>query len=175
MRRWWENVRSGEIGAAPIVIAIALITVFFYSKNPNFVSATNLNNLIVQTAGTATIAFGVVFVLLLGEIDLSVGFVSGPRRNHRGRAAAAREAAPLPGVVAILLAVLVGVAIGAFRGVRVVPRRAVVRRHARRSLAWEGLILRELPQGVIVIQNDTVNNVANYFFSHSGGWIIAAS
>ena len=175
LRRWWENVRAGEIGAAPIVVAIALITVFFYSKNPNFVSATNLNNLIVQTAGTATIAFGVVFVLLLGEIDLSVGFVSGLAGITVAELQLPGSSHQLPGVVAILLAVLVGVAIGAFQGAFVsflgVPSFVVT---LAGSLAWEGLILRELPQGVIVIQNDTVNNVANYFFSHTGGWIIAA-
>ena len=175
VRRWWENVRAGEIGAAPIVIAIALITVFFYSKNPNFVSATNLNNLIVQTAGTATIAFGVVFVLLLGEIDLSVGFVSGLAGITVAELQLPGSSHQLPGVAAILLAVLVGVAIGAFQGAFVsflgVPSFVVT---LAGSLAWEGLILRELPQGVIVIQNDTVNNVANYFFSHRGGWIIAA-
>ena len=147
---------SGEIGAAPIVIAIALITVFFYSKNPNFVSATNFNNLIVQTAGTATIAFGVVFVLLLGEIDLSVGFVSGLAGITVAELQLPGSSHQLPGVAAILLAVLVGVAIGAFQGAFVsflgVPSFVVT---LAGSLAWEGLILRELPQGVIVIQNDT--------------------
>ena len=61
----------------PILVAIVLITIFFQSKNPNFLGATNFNNLIVQMAGTAMIAFGVVFVLLLGEIDLSIGYISG--------------------------------------------------------------------------------------------------
>jgi len=69
----------------------------------------------------------------------------------------------------------VGVAIGAFQGAFVsflgVPSFVVT---LAGSLAWQGLILRALPQGVIVIQNDTVNNVANYFFSPTGGWIIAA-
>jgi D-xylose transport system permease protein len=73
------------------------------------------------------------------------------------------------------MAMLVGVAIGAFQGSFVsflgVPSFVVT---LAGSLAWEGLILRELPQGVIVIQNDTVNNVANYFFSDTGGWIVAA-
>ena len=92
--RWWDNVRSGEIGTAPIIIALVLITIFFYSKNSNFVGATNFNNLITQMAGTAVTAFGVVFVLLLGEIDLSISYIGGvagvvvaelqlPGSNHR--------------------------------------------------------------------------------------------
>jgi D-xylose transport system permease protein len=76
VRRWWDIVRSGEIGSTPIVVAIVLIAIFFYSKNSN-AGATNFNNLIVQMAGTATNTLGVVFVLLIGEIDLSVGYVSG--------------------------------------------------------------------------------------------------
>ena len=174
-RRWWDNVRSGEIGAAPILVALVLITIFFYSKNPNFVSATNFNNLIIQAAGTATIAFGVVFVLLIGEIDLSVGFVSGLAGITVAEMQLPGSSHQFPGLVAILMAMLVGVAIGAFQGSFVsflgVPSFVVT---LAGSLAWEGLILRELPQGVIVIQNNTINNVANYFFSDTGGWIIAA-
>ena len=152
-----------------------LITIFFYSKNPNFVSATNFNNLIIQAAGTATIAFGVVFVLLIGEIDLSVGFVSGLAGITVAEMQLPGSSHEFPGLVAILMAMLVGVAIGAFQGSFVsflgVPSFVVT---LAGSLAWEGLILRELPQGVIVIQNNTINNVANYFFSDTGGWIIAA-
>jgi D-xylose transport system permease protein len=174
VRRWWENVRSGEIGVMPIVVAIVLITAFFSWKNPNFVSATNFNNLIIQTAGTATIAFGVVFVLLLGEIDLSVGFVSGLAGVTVAEMQLPGSSHQFPGLVAIAMAMLVGVAIGAFQGAFVsflgVPSFVVT---LAGSLAWEGLILRKLPQGVIVIQNNTVNNVANYFFSHTAGWIVA--
>jgi D-xylose transport system permease protein len=175
IRRWWENVRSGEIGTLPIVLAIVLITAFFYSKNPNFVSATNLNNLIIQTAGTATIAFGVVFVLLLGEIDLSVGFVSGLAGITVAQIQLPGSSHQLPGLIAIGVAMLAGISIGAFQGAFVsilgVPSFVVT---LAGSLAWEGLILRELPQGVIVIQNNTVNNIANYFFSPTAGWIVAA-
>ena len=57
--------------------ALLLIVIFFQIKNSNHLSAGNFNNLIVQMSGEAPIAMGVVFVLLLGEIDLSVGFVSG--------------------------------------------------------------------------------------------------
>ena len=114
--RWWENVRSGEIGSVPILLAIVLITIFFQSKNSNFLGATNFNNLIVQMSGTAVTAFGVVFVLLLGEIDLSISYIGGlagvtvaelqlPGSNHQ-----------FPGLIAIAAALLVGALLGAFQG-----------------------------------------------------------
>ncbi len=96
----WQDIRSGEIGSAPIILAIALIRVFFYTKNSNFVGATNFNNMIVQMAGVDDDRLRVVFVLLLGEIDLSVGYVSGlagvtvaemqlPGSNHQFRGSVA--------------------------------------------------------------------------------------
>jgi D-xylose transport system permease protein len=174
VKAWWDNVRSGEIGSAPIVIAIVFITIFFYSKNSNFVGATNFNNLIVQMAGVTTIAFGVVFVLLLGEIDLSVGYVSGLAGVTVAELQLPGSSHQFPGLVAILLAVLAGVAIGAFQGSFVsflgVPSFVVT---LAGNLAWQGVILSSLPQGVIVIQDNTINNVANYFLTHSEGWIVA--
>ena len=173
VREWWDNVRSGEIGSMPIVVALVLITAFFYERNSNFVGATNFNNLITQMAGVTTIAFGVVFVLLLGEIDLSVGYISGLAGVTVAEMQLAGSSHQVPGIVAILLAVVVGVAIGAFQGSFVsflgVPSFVVT---LAGNLAWQGVILYSLPQGVIVIQDNTINNVTNYFFSATAGWII---
>ena len=58
-------------------LILILITIFFQLKNGNYISAPNFTNLMVQMAAITTIAIGVVFVLLLGEIDLSIGYVSG--------------------------------------------------------------------------------------------------
>jgi D-xylose transport system permease protein len=70
-RRRWEALKAGDVGSLPIVIGLALIVAFFYSKNENFLTAGNFTNLMTQMAGVTTIAIGVVFVLLLGEIDLA--------------------------------------------------------------------------------------------------------
>ncbi len=130
--RWWDGVRAGDVGSLPIIVGLLLITVFFQTKNDNFLTAGNFSNLIVQMAGTTTIAMGVVFVLLLGEIDLSIGFVSGIAgvvvaelqvggnwtvhtrlgRDPRGGPRVRRDR-PHPGLV------------------RRLHRRAVVHRHAR--------------------------------------------
>jgi D-xylose transport system permease protein len=173
---WWQKVRTGEIGSAPIILAIVLIGVFFQTKNSNFLSATNFNNLLVQMAGVTVIAFGVAFVLLIGEIDLSVGFISGIAGVAVAEFQLPGSSHDYPGLVAILFAVLVGAVIGVFQGSFVaflgVPSFVVT---LAGNLAWQGVILRSLPQGVIVIQDSTINDIANYFFSPTVGWIVAAA
>jgi D-xylose transport system permease protein len=72
-----RRLSSGELGSLPVVLALIVIWAVFGSLNSTFLSAQNLSNLSQQIVGTGMIAIGVVFVLLLGEIDLSVGSVSG--------------------------------------------------------------------------------------------------
>ena len=76
-RRWWTGVRSGELGSLPIIVGLILIAIIFQSQNDRFLTSGNFVNLIVQMAAITVIGMGIVFVLLLGEIDLSVGYVSG--------------------------------------------------------------------------------------------------
>jgi len=72
-----RRMTSGELGSLPVVVALIVIWAVFGSLNSSFLSAQNLSNLSQQIVGTGMIAIGVVFVLLLGEIDLSVASVSG--------------------------------------------------------------------------------------------------
>ncbi|MEV4615555.1 sugar ABC transporter permease [Kitasatospora sp. NPDC049258] len=72
-----RRLSSGELGSLPVVVALIVIWAVFGSLDSSFLSAQNLSNLSQQIVGTGMIAIGVVFVLLLGEIDLSVGSVSG--------------------------------------------------------------------------------------------------
>ena len=76
-RRWWTDVKSGELGSLPIVVGLLIICIVFQTQNDRFLTAGNFVNLLLQTAPYAVIAMGVTFALLLGEIDLSIGFVSG--------------------------------------------------------------------------------------------------
>jgi D-xylose transport system permease protein len=69
LRERWQMLRSGDVGSWPVLLGLAAIVIFFTAKNGNFFTAVNFDNLIVQMAGTAAIAIGVVFVLLIGEID----------------------------------------------------------------------------------------------------------
>lgn len=71
------RVRGGDLGSLPVIVGLLLIWGIFQALNPTFLSSTNLVNLTMQCAAVGTIAIGVVLVLLLGEIDLSVGAVSG--------------------------------------------------------------------------------------------------
>ncbi|WP_431683841.1 sugar ABC transporter permease [Kitasatospora sp. KL5] len=72
-----RRIASGELGSLPVVLALIIIWAVFGSLDSSFLSAQNLSNLSQQIVGTGMIAIGVVFVLLLGEIDLSVASVSG--------------------------------------------------------------------------------------------------
>jgi len=73
----WHRLRTGEMSALPITAALVLIWVVFQSLNGSFLSSDNLVNLTQQSAATGVIALGVVLTLHLGQIDLSVGAVSG--------------------------------------------------------------------------------------------------
>ena len=77
LRGYLGRLRGGEVGSMPVVVGLVALSLFFQSQNSNFLTAGNLTNLLVQGAGVAMIAMGVVFVLLIGELDLSVGYMSG--------------------------------------------------------------------------------------------------
>jgi D-xylose transport system permease protein len=175
-QRLWENIRGGNLGSAPVILALGIMVLVFGLTANNFFSAVNFNNIIVQMAGTTLLAYGIVFVLLIGEIDLSVSYVSGVAAVVVGELQLPGSGHQLPGLIAILIAVVAGAVIGAGQGSIIaligVPSFVV-------TLAgfeiWQGVIQRTITQGVIVIQNNTVNNTAGYFFSNLGGWIIASA
>lgn len=77
LRAFAERVRGGDLGSLPVIVGLAVIWIVFQVLNPTFLSSTNLYNLTMQSAAVGTIAIGIVLVLLIGEIDLSVGSVSG--------------------------------------------------------------------------------------------------
>ena len=158
-----------------MLLALAIIVAYFSQTAPNFFSAGNFNNIITQMAGTTLIAFGVVFVLLLGEIDLSVAYVSGLCAVVAAEAQLP-DGAHAPGLIAMGLAIATGVAIGAFQGSFValigVPSFVVT---LAGFLMWQGMIIERVEaRGAIIIQDAWINNTANYFFSHRAGWIMAA-
>ena len=120
-------------------------------------------------AGTCLLAYGVVFVLLIGEIDLSVSFVSGV-----AGVIVAETQLPtgvnLPWYLCVFLAILAAALIGAFQGsiVALVGVPSFVVTLAGYEI-WQGVILRSIPGGVIVIQDNAINNFSNYLFP-TGWW-----
>ena len=180
LRGAWErtklNVRTGNLGAVPLIVGeIAVVIVFGFTAT-NFFTSTNFVNLITQTAGTCMLAYGVVFVLLLGEIDLSIGYLAGI-----GALVVAELQLPgsnwqMSGLLAMLVAVAVCALIGGVQGSIVafvgVPSFVVT---LAGFLIWQGVILNKLEQrGTIIIQDRWINYTDIYIFSPLAGWVIAA-
>ncbi|MGL6280447.1 MAG: ABC transporter permease subunit, partial [Gaiella sp.] len=176
-RRRFEAIKAGDVGTLPVILGLILIVAFFYSQNENYLTAGNFTNLMVQMAAVTTIAIGVVFVLLLGEIDLSIGYVSGIAGVVVAKLQFPDGSWETTGIVAIIVAVLVTALIGLFQGSFVaiigVPSFVVT---LAGLLFWQGVILYSIgEQGVIVIDDSLVNNVSNYFFSDRDGYLMAAA
>ena len=174
-RRRYETVKAGDVGIFPVLFGLILITIFFQLKNSNYISAPNFTNLMVQMAAITTIAIGVVFVLLLGEIDLSIGYVSGVAGVIVAELQVPDGSWVIKGVLAIVIAVVLTGVIGVLHGtvIAVVGVPAFVVTLAG-LLFWQGVILQGIgQQGVISIQDSTINNVSNYFFSDAAGLGIA--
>ena len=109
IRVFLSRLRSGDLGSLPVVIGLIVIWAVFQSQNDAFLSSRNLVNLALQSAATGTIALGIVLVLLLGEIDLSVGSVSG---LSAAILAVGMVSNNWPALVAIAAAILAGAVIG---------------------------------------------------------------
>src|ERR671928_891840 len=112
LRGRWVALKSGDVGSLPVIVGIIAITIFFTSKTNIFFTAVNFSNLIQQAAGTTVIAIGVVFVLLIGEIDLSVGYVSGLASVVVAETQLPGASHDYPGLVAMLFAILSAAGIG---------------------------------------------------------------
>ena len=110
IRGFIDRLRSGDLGALPVVIGLAVIWTVFQSLNAVFLSANNLVNLLFDCSTVGVIALGIVCVLMVGEIDLSVGSVSGFASALVG-VLWVNSDWPVP--MAILLALLAGAAVGA--------------------------------------------------------------
>jgi D-xylose transport system permease protein len=175
LRARWDALKGGDVGSLPVIVGIVAITLFFTSKTNIFFTAVNFSNLIGQMAGVTVIAVGVVFVLLIGEIDLSVGYVSGIASVAVAEFQVAGSNHDFPGLVAIAIAILVGATIGAVQGSIIaffgVPSFVVT---LAGLLIAQGMIINLLgTQGVIGIDDHQVLDVANYVLTKNTGWIVA--
>jgi D-xylose transport system permease protein len=181
LRDRWNGIRGGDVGSLPIVLALLVIAIFFQSQNSHFDDPGNMVNLIVQMAGYATIAFGVVFVLLLGEIDLSISFVSGvcgliAAKLVEPAGMASAWSLHTNGLVAIGVALLVGAGIGLLQGAIIV----VTGVHSfvvtlAGNLFWSGALLALIGLGGDVpVQDKYINGIANNYFSHKTAVVLVA-
>ncbi|MFE2165903.1 sugar ABC transporter permease [Streptomyces sp. NPDC059447] len=160
-----RKMKAGDLGSLPVVIGLIVIWSIFQGLNSNFLSPENLTNIAITMTGTGMIAIGIIFVLLLGEIDLSVGSVSGVS------GAIVAVLAVTHGVnewLAILLAIVGGALIGCIHGFFFAkvgaPAFAVT---LSGLLFWLGAMLQILgSNGTINIDSEgVVGQLTTYFFS----------
>jgi D-xylose transport system permease protein len=170
--RFTRRVRQGELGSLPVIVGLIIIWIYFSATEENFLTAGNITNLFLQITGLGIIATGVVLVLLLGEIDLSVGIVSGLAASVMAVLSVKED---WPGWLAIFAALLVGLGAGLLQGFFVtffrVPSFVVT---LAGLLAFQGLLLYVLGDtGTLNITDSTITDLANTFYSDYVGWIIA--
>src|SRR5437868_14838102 len=124
LRAWMTRIRSGDSGVLPVILALLIITIVFQAISPHnvFLSAGNLVNLFQQSAVFMVLAMGEIFVILLGEIDLSIGYAGGV-----GAAITVQLVQPAtakwPWWAAVIAGLAVCVVIGALQGTLVTRLR----------------------------------------------------
>jgi D-xylose transport system permease protein len=174
---WWARVRSGDSGALPVLLGLIAIVIYFQARSSLFLSAGNLVNLMTQAAWIVLLGMAEVFVLLLGEIDLSIGYTSVIGATFTLWLLEPPNPAPWP------LAVLVGLAFpalfGAVEGVIITRLRLpsfVVTLAGQ--LAGLGLLLVVMDAaapnggGTIRLYNNVLSDIEGGAMSPAAGWII---
>ncbi|MEA2682742.1 MAG: D-xylose transport system permease protein [Chloroflexota bacterium] len=172
LERLRRRVTQGELGSLPVIAGLILIWAVFQVLNPNFLSPRNLTNLMVQIADMGTIAVGLVLVLLLGEIDLSAGSVSGLGAGVLGVMAVKNH---VPAAAAIAMGILTGSLVGFLQGFWFtrfkIPSFVVT---LAGLLAWEGALILILgTTGTINLFDPGIDAIAGNFLSTTQGWLLA--
>ena len=167
-----RRLRQGELGTVPVIVGIAVIWAIFWVANDRFLTPQNLTNLFLQLVATGTIAIGVVLVLLLAEIDLSVGAVSG---FTAAVMAVLNVKQGWPGWLAILAGLAAGAVIGALQGFWVtrfrIPAFVVT---LAGFLSWTGALLLVLGEtGTINLTDAAITGLTSTFFVPLDAWLLA--
>jgi D-xylose transport system permease protein len=167
-----RRLGQGEAGSLRVLITLAIIWVIFAIAHDRFLTPVNLTNLALQTVAVGIVSVGVVLVLLLGEIDLSVGAVSG---LCAAIMASLSVKSGWGGVPAIGAALLVAVAIGAFQGFvstkLAIPTFVVT---LAGLLTWQGAQLKVLGStGTLNVTDSTITGLTSTFYSDAVGWVLA--
>jgi D-xylose transport system permease protein len=164
---------QGDLASVRVLIGLAVIWIIFQSQNDRFLTAVNLTNLMLQITAVGLISVGVVYVLLLGEIDLSVGAVSGLAAACMAVLNVKHGWDPY---LAIAAGVLVGTGIGVLQGALStgfgIPSFVVT---LAGLLTWQGALLYVLGDtGTINITDSKITGLANTFYSGTTAWVMAA-
>lgn len=185
MDSWGARIRNGDLGQLPIIFGLVVICLVFQASNELFLTPRNLVNLLVQAATVITIAYGVVIVLLLGEIDLSMGYTAGIsavvialllRAPIRIEGITPEGGIMVPWFVAVGLALISAVAIGLLQGWFVtffkLPSFIVT---LAGQLALSGIVLLTVKGlGTLSMRDQVVLGTVRAFLPAEWGWIFAA-
>ncbi len=155
------KVKGGDSGILPVLVGLVIIAIIFQSLNSNFLSAGNLINLLSQGAAYILLSLGEIYALLLGEIDLSIGYVAGVAGIVMAQLASAQH--NWPWWAAIIVALIVATAIGALQGTIItrvgLPSFVVT---LAGLLGWQGVMLIILGNGgTLPISSNVLNDLAN--------------
>jgi D-xylose transport system permease protein len=170
---WWQRIKGGDTGALPVLAGLLLVSVLFQSQNSNFLTVANMVNLLVQAAVFSLLAMAEIWALLLGEIDLSAGFVAGLAAVVMATLAKP-SGASWPWWAALGIALLVAAAIGLLQGSLItrlgLPSFVVT---LAGLLFWQGVMLRILGEGgSILIQAKPINAIVSSNLTPVAGWIV---
>ena len=166
------KIKSGDMGSLPAMLGLVILAILFTAMSPVFLTALNFANLFNQAATLIVLAMGLVFVLVLAEIDLSAGVTSG--------VSAAILVISLHNnvnwILSIFIAIVTGVVIGYFIGVIVakvgIPSFVVT---LACFLAFQGLQLLIIGNGGLYrIENSQVLAIQNSNLTLMQGWIFYA-
>jgi D-xylose transport system permease protein len=167
---YWSRVKAGDIGSLPAILGLVVLCLVFGSMSSVFLTPGNFANLITQAAAVIVIAMGLIFVLLLGEIDLSAGYTAGVTGavlviliTNQGQ----------PWYVALIASIAVGALLGFLLGSLVarlgIPSFVVT---LAAFLAFQGILLLLAGEGgTIRVEDPTILAVENSNMSPTVSWI----
>lgn len=167
---WWSKVKAGQVGALPALLGLFVLCIVFGVQSSVFLTPGNLANLLTQAAAVIVIAMGLVFVLLLGEIDLSAGYAAGVCGALLVIMITEMD---YPWYLAFPISVLAGILLGGVIGYLVaqlkIPSFVVT---LATFLAFQGLLLVLVGEGgTIRIEDPVILAVENKNLSVSYSWI----
>ena len=173
VRAYVDRVRGGDLGALPAILGIVVLGLLFFALRPEtFLTPRNMANLADQAAPIIILAMGLVFILLLGEIDLSAGVVSGVCAAVMAKLLADAGA---PWYVAVAAAIVTGVVIGLFTGSLVgmigIPSFVVT---LALFLGWQGFTLRLIGEGgTVPVRDPVISAISDRNLPVTLGWVLA--
>ena len=162
---------QGDLASLRVFVVLAVIWAIFQIENSHFLTAQNLTNLFLQITAVGLISVGVVYVLLLGEIDLSVGAVSGLAAAVMSVLNVKHGWSPYTAIAAgVIAGLVIGLVQGFFFTQFGIPSFVVT---LAGLLTWQGALLKVLGStGTVNITDGKITGLANHFYSHTFGWII---